>query len=147
MKKIFSFIFSVLIISSLFISCGSVENNSTRKSNLKAISDLTIKNNIIEMDGEKKEDSQNQHGIAYFDSEMTDELLLQFYNEVVINSGLQYISLIDKKNKELGFVFSPFKLTFYFGKINAENGSLIESMKEGIISDNRESIQITDVKN
>ncbi|HBZ6547084.1 TPA: hypothetical protein MMH54_001394 [Clostridium perfringens] len=88
-----------------------------------------------EMNGSGSE-KIGEYGIAYYDENISDEILVEFFYNDVKKRNLNYVTLINKSNKSEGYVFSGTSGIFNFGKVD-KNGILQKSIKSGFITDNK----------
>ncbi|HAT4219478.1 hypothetical protein JJB67_05995 [Clostridium perfringens] len=94
--------------------------------------------NIIvndEMNGSGSE-KIGEYGIAYYDENISDENLVEFFYNDVKKRNLNYVTLINKKNKREGYVFSGTSGVFNFGEVD-KNGLLQKSIRSGVIEGNK----------
>ncbi|MDK0850811.1 hypothetical protein P5F25_02660 [Clostridium perfringens] len=118
MKKIVFLIMAAIITTTIFVGCGN--------------KDMQVKNEM-NGSGDKK---IGEYGIEYYDGNITDDDLVKFFNEKVKDSKLNYVTLINEKNKSEGYVFSGTDGLFNFGEID-KDGMLQKSIKSGIITNDK----------
>ncbi|WP_338627595.1 hypothetical protein QJR52_06830 [Clostridium baratii] len=92
MKRIIGILLSILIVGTLFVGCGN--SSPISKMNTKPVMNGTGDKEIGKY-GEAK----------YNPDKITDEDLIKFYNEKVKNSGLNWVTLINKDNDVKEIVF------------------------------------------
>ncbi|WP_195970558.1 hypothetical protein [Clostridium thermobutyricum] len=73
-----------------------------------------------------------EYGIAYYSGNISDADIINFYNNNVKDTDLDYVTLINKNDDNEGYVFKSSSEIFKYGEINKE-GILEKSEKTGVI--------------
>lgn len=116
MKKIILVLLSILVGATLFVGCGD------------GITKMEVKD---EMNGTGT-NKIGEYGVAYYTGDLKDSDIIDFYNNNVKDSKLKYVSLINKDNKEEGYVFPGADNWFNYGKVD-KDGMLSKTEKMGTI--------------
>lgn len=127
MKKIIAILLSVLVGAILFVGCGD------------RISKMKVKDQRSGLGTGKI----GEYGIAYYKGNLKDSDIIKFYNENVKDSKLKYVSLINKDNKDEGYVFPGADSWFTYGNVDKE-GMLSKTIKIGKIKN--DEIEYTESK-
>ncbi|ACD22970.1 hypothetical protein FDE76_01445 [Clostridium botulinum] len=129
MKKIISILIGMLMLLSL-VGCGFSEDfkqgyDSETKYvgiNINKIEELPVKNGNGEEIGKRGT-------VIYNADKITDESLTNFYNDKIKDSGYNYYTLINEKDKKQGIVSPGCIKILSHGEID-DTGSLIKADKD-----------------
>lgn len=120
MKKI------VLVLVCTFLGVFLIGCNSKKEisDNFKNISPLEEKDII-----NKDENKLGIYGLAYYKGNLTDEELIDFYNEKVKESKFNYVKLVNQDDESEAYIYIGAKNNIALIKQN-EKGELLYTLKK-----------------